>query len=91
MIGQVPDDGSAAALFLGWFGALSAAYIYVRVEGVPTLDPSRDAQLFSFTTPTSVLASDNAADLYRQAAKLISPMPAERYQEVNAKRLQPRS
>ena len=77
-----------AALLVGWFGALFAAYIYVRVEGVPTLEPSRDAQLFSFTSPTSVSASDNAADLYHQAAQLISPMPAEAYQEVNAKALE---
>ncbi len=68
-----------AVLLAVCFGPVFAAYVAVRVEGVPTLDPVREAQLFSFTTPTSVSAADNAADLYRQAAKSISPMP---YAEV---------
>jgi len=71
-----------AALLAGCFGALFAAYIAVRVEGVPTLDPVREAQIFQFTTPTSVAAADNGADLYRQAAKSISQMPGEAYQVV---------
>ncbi len=69
-----------AVLLAGCFGPVFAAYVAVRVEGVPTLDPVREAQLFSFTTPTSVAAADNAADLYRQAAKSISGMPLGVYE-----------
>ena len=71
-----------AALLAGGFGALFAAYVAVRVQGVPTLEPAREAQIFTFATPTKVAASDNAADLYRQAAKIISPMPGEVYKVI---------
>jgi len=64
-----------AVVLAACFGAVFAAYVAVRVEGVPTLDPVREAQIFQFTTPASVSAADNAADLYRQAASSISPMP----------------
>ena len=50
-----------AVLLAGSFGAVFAAYVAVRVEGVPTLDPVRDAEIFTFTTPTSVPAAENAA------------------------------
>ncbi len=72
-----------AVLLAGCFGALFAAYIAVRVEGVPTLDPVREAQIFQFTTPTSVSAADNAADLFRQAAKSISSMPLLEAYEID--------
>ncbi len=58
--------GPARGLVRGMF----AAYIAVRVEGVPTLDPVREAQIFQFTTPTSVAAADNAADLYRHGSEV---------------------
>ena len=71
-----------AVLLAAFCGPVFAAYVAVRVQGVPTLDPVREAQLFSFTTPTSVSATDNAADLYRQIARSVSPMPGAAYQVV---------
>ena len=69
-----------AVLLAGCFGALFAAYVTVRVQGVPTLEPVREAQIFQFTTPTSAPAAENAADLYRQAAKIdLADTPREAY------------
>jgi hypothetical protein len=64
-----------AVLLAGCFGALFTVYVAVRVLGVPTLDPAREAQIFQFSTPDTVSAPDNAADLYRQAARSTQPMP----------------
>ena len=77
-----------AVLLVGCFGALFAAYVAVRVLGVPTLDPAREAQIFQFSTPTSVNAPDNAADLYRRAARSVQPMPFEAPRVVNANALE---
>lgn len=63
-----------AFLIVGWFGALFAAYITTRVQGVPTLDPALEAHIFPFTSPR-IPAAENAAELYREAAKSLSPMP----------------
>jgi ABC-type transport system involved in multi-copper enzyme maturation permease subunit len=77
-----------AVLLAGCFGALFAAYVAVRVLGVPTLDPAREAQILQFTTPGAVSAPDNAADLYRQAARSIQPMPLEALRVVQANALE---
>ena len=45
----------------------SGTYAAYRVASVPSLDPARDAELFTFSTPTSVPESENAAALYRKA------------------------
>ncbi len=71
-----------AALLVAGFGALFVAYITVRIQGVPTLEPARDAELFRITTPTTPNAPDNAADLYRQAARSISPLRPDVYSIV---------
>ena len=56
-----------ALLLAGSFAVLFVGYASYRVASVPSLDPARDAELFTFPTPTSVPESENAAALYRNA------------------------
>ena len=62
-------------LLTGMFGALLSGYAAYRVVSVPTLDPSREAQIFQPNSVAIVLIADNAADLYREAASSMSEMP----------------
>ena len=62
-----------AVLLVVPFVALFAAYATDRVVSVPTLEPARDAKLFAIRTSANIPADENAAELYRQAGRAITP------------------
>ena len=74
-----------ALLLAGSFTIVVAGYASYRVASVPSLDPVRDAELFTFTTPVSVPDSENAAGLWRKAISVArsNPEPAQLQQDVN--------
>ena len=74
-----------ALLLAGSFTIVVAGYASYRMASVPSLDPVRDAELFTFTTPVSVPDSENAAGLWRKAISVArsNPEPAQLQQDVN--------
>ena len=74
-----------ALLLAGSFAVLFVGYAAYRVASVPSLDPARDAELFTFTTPTSVPEPENAAALYRKAipGDTANVYPPHLWEEVN--------
>ena len=74
-----------AFLLAGSFAVLFAGYVAYRVASVPSLDPARDAELFTFQAPTSVPEAENAAALYRNAVPKdrANVFPLEMWEQVN--------
>ena len=69
--GPEPGDGSGSDSFSpARSRLLFVGYVSYRVASVPTLDPERDAELFTFSTPITVPESENAAGLYRKAVSV---------------------
>jgi ABC-type transport system involved in multi-copper enzyme maturation permease subunit len=62
-----------ALLLVGSFGIYFAGYAAYRVGTVPVLDPVLEARTFSFSASPPIAESANAANLYREAARLIPP------------------
>ncbi|MGC8638636.1 MAG: hypothetical protein ACP5XB_02020 [Isosphaeraceae bacterium] len=71
-----------AALLAVPFGLLFAAYVTDRVVSVPVLEPSRDARLFTIRMSAAIPTEENAADLYRQAGRTLTPAPKDLYQSL---------